>query len=324
LKISFRFFNNEIDNYFYGNGRCQMTLNDLNEKYGIADKIVFEKGTGGLSFAVIKNDLASASICLLGAHVTSFQPVDDEPVLWLSEKSFYEEGKAIRGGIPICWPWFGMHPDNATLPAHGFVRTRLWEVQETAVLDDGSCRVVMGLGHDSETLKLWPCYFELKLVVTVGRKLEVELQTTNQGCENFTFSNALHTYFNVSDIRNVTVFGLKDTEYIDTVNGVRERKTQAGEISFTGETDRVYLDTTAACRIKDSGLKRDLLVEKNGSRTTVVWNPWIDKSKRMPDFGDDEFNGMLCVETVNSENDSITLEPGQEHKIKAIISVDNL
>jgi glucose-6-phosphate 1-epimerase len=174
------------------------------------------------------------------------------------------------------------------------------------------------LTNSETTQALWPYTFNLQLLLTVGPELRVELITRNPGSESFTFTGALHSYFSVSDIGQVTLYGLEDCTYLDKVEDF-QAKTQQGPITINGETDRIYLNTTATCTLEDRGWQRRIVIAKSGSHSTVVWNPWQDKARAMADFGDEEYLGMLCVETANAAEDTVTLVPGQEHYLKAII-----
>ena len=295
----------------------------LNRKYGFRDQLVFTESPGGFVWAEIKNRHAEATVALHGGQILSYRPQAQAPVLWLSRKRYFQTGKAIRGGIPVCWPWFGAHPTDAGKPAHGFARTAVWSVNESEQLEDGGTRLKLFFAASEETLALWPHRFRLEIEVMVSAVLRVKLICTNTGSAPFTCTGALHSYFNISSISNVAIKGLEECPYLDKVDQGR-RKVQAGPIYIRRETDRIYTDTTAACTIEDKGLERRIGIAKNGSRTTVVWNPWIDKSRRMPDFGDEEYENMVCVETANAAEDVVTLAPGGSHTLEQVVHVGSL
>lgn len=297
------------------------TLAELNDRFAIPDQLTFRAGPGELTVAEISNAYATASVALQGGHVISYQPHDLQPVLWVSQKSAYQAGKAIRGGIPICWPWFGAHPTDAAKPAHGFARTQPWNVVATGVVEGGATQLRLALTHTEATWTLWPYAFDLQLHLTIGPELRVELITHNSGSEPFSFTGALHSYFSLSDLGQVTLHGLEGCPYLDKVEDF-QAKTQQGTISINGETDRIYLDTTATCTLEDWGWQRRLIIAKSGSRSTVVWNPWQDRARAMADFGDEEYREMLCIETANAAEDTVTLAPGQEHSLQASIRVE--
>ncbi len=295
----------------------------LNQKYGIRDQLTFSEGPGGFIIAQMSNPHGEATVALHGGHILSFRPHDHEPVLWLSRNSHFKTGQAIRGGIPVCWPWFAAHPTDSDKPAHGFVRTADWSVSESETLEDGSTRLKLFIVDSEETIKLWPHRFRLEIDCIVSDVLRVKLISTNTDNKPFMCGGALHSYFNISSISNIMIKGLEGCQYIDKVDQGR-RKVQDGFVFFNSETDRIYLDTKADCTIEDSGMHRRICNSKNGSRTTVVWNPWIDKARAMKDFGDGEYKRMVCVETVNADTDVISLAPGSTHTLECIIRVGTL
>ncbi len=299
------------------------SIQDLNARFAIADQVSFVAGPGGFPVVSVRNAHADATIALQGADVTGFQPHGREPVLFLSRHAVYAPGKAIRGGIPICWPWFGPHPTDPTKPDHGFARTRPWSVRDTTAMPDGATRMRLGLTDDAETRALWPHAFALELTVTVGATLEVALVARNTGQEPFVYGGALHSYFRVGDVTAITIPGLEETAYVDKVDGGRSR-VQQGSITIVGETDRVYTETAASCVIVDPTLGRRVTVAKEGSRSTVVWNPWRDKARRLADFGDDEYTEMVCVEVANAGGDIVMVAPGGEHRLGTTIGVTTL
>jgi glucose-6-phosphate 1-epimerase len=273
-----------------------------------------EPGAGGLPRLAIQSRHGTAEMYFHGAHLTAWQPATaSAPVLWVSRESVFAENKAIRGGVPICFPWFGPNAADPKAPAHGFARLRPWKLLDAQQDADGIVSITMRL-ESPET-------FQAQYRVEIGPSLTMQLQIHNpaQAQAPFTFEEALHTYFAVQDVRNVRVSGLEDTEYLDKVAGFERRRQPQEPIRFTGETDRVYLNTRATCVIHD--VNRTITISKTGSDTTVVWNPWIDKARAMPDFGDDEWPEMVCVETCNVGAYARTLAPGESHTMTAIIAV---
>lgn len=302
----------------------EITADALNARFAIPGHLTFGPVQGGLVAAQVNNTHARATIALHGGHVMAFQPHGQAPVLWLSGKSRFEAGAPIRGGIPICWPWFGQHPSAAQAPFHGFARLHAWEVTRTGMGTEGDTEIDLSLPEPPGVRTHWPHAWTLRLRIRVGAALRVELDMHNAGPAAMTCTTALHSYFTVSDIATVRVLGLDGCRYLDTVQTPPTEHVQAGPITFSAETDRPYFDTEADCVIEDPGLSRRLRIAKSGSRSTVVWNPWIAKSIRMPDFGDDEYHGMVCVETVNTGSDARTLPPGATHCIATRISVEPL
>ncbi len=290
-------------------------------KPNLPSGVRLEVGQGGLERLTIQTAAASAHVYLLGAHVTHYQPVGQDDVLWMSRQSQFSVGKPIRGGVPICFPWFAVHASDPSKPSHGVVRQALWTLESCQASRD---QVVATLvkSDDEHSRALWPCRFRLAHLVTVGPTLKMELLTTNTDAREFRFEQALHTYFGISDIRQTTVTGLENARYLSKTQGNAMRVQGDEPIRFTAQTDRLYNATDSACVIHDPGRHRRIVVEKSGSRSTVVWNPWTDKAKAMPDFGDDEWPGMLCVETANAGPDAITLAPGATHNMTATIRVE--
>lgn len=294
-------------------------LGDLNRRFGIETELEFRAGEGGLPRAVIANSLSTAEVYLHGAHVTAYRRRDGQPVLWMSELAQFRAGTAIRGGIPVAWPWFGPHPLDPALPQHGFARTSDWTVIGTQSLSDGATQIGLCLEDDGETRGVWPHRFRLELLVTVGQRLSVRLLARNTGQDTIDVGGALHTYFQVGDIERVRIAGLDGRRYLDQLDGHRVKNT-SGELSISSEVDRVYVDTEDRCVIEDLGMGRKLTVDKAGSRTTVVWNPWAEKSLRMADFPDHGYRSMVCIEAANAKNDTQVLPPGAVHELSQTIT----
>lgn len=301
----------------------EMDLNALNARFSAKGQVRFRKGPGGLVMLDIGNSLAMARMMLQGAHVTAWMPRGERPVIWLSRDAKFAPGKSIRGGVPICWPWFGAHPKESTFPAHGFARTVPWEVLDARAMPNGSTSLALRLVPSDDTRKQWPHATEVELYINVGKSLAMELSTRNQGSEPVQIGQALHTYFGVSDVRDIVLHGLGGCAYLDKLEGFA-RKQQSGPVTINGETDRIYLDSTVDCMIDDPRWKRRIRVAKSGSRSTVVWNPWVEKSKQMGDLGHDGYVNMLCVESANAADDVVTLAPGGTHTLRVRYSVEPL
>jgi len=276
-------------------------------------------GNGGLPRISITTPAATAEIYLHGAQVTSWRPVGHEDVIFLSEHSQFETGKAIRGGIPVCFPWFRNKVDDPKAPSHGVVRTKAWELDSVESHGD---TVVVSLStiSDAGTRAWWPYDFHLVHRATIGAELIQELVTTNTGAAPARFEEALHTYYRVGAAAQVRISGLDGVAYLDNTDGNREKR-QAGDIVFTAQTDRAYLDTTHAVEIADPVLRRRIRLEKQNSRTTVVWNPWSTGAQTLSDLGDEEWRTMACVEASNMRVYPVDLAPGQQHTMKTVITV---
>jgi glucose-6-phosphate 1-epimerase len=287
-------------------------------QFAIKDKIKFVPGSGGLTIAEITTPMGTAKVALHGAHVLSFIPTGQRDILWCSSKSWYEPGKPIRGGIPVCWPWFGGCNWNSELPSHGFARISAWEVVETGELENDGAFITLQLVDSPETRAMWDYAFKARIRVEVAEKLTVSLIIDNTGDKEFCFSAALHNYFAISNITDITILGLEKTRFVDTLDD--QIKSQYHSIKIAKEFDNVYFDTDATCIIDDPGYDRKIRIAKRGSNSTVIWNPWDAKATRMPDYGDNEYPQMVCIETTNAENDVRSVKPGKSHTLTTIIS----
>ena len=269
----------------------------------------------------IDNGQAKAEISVYAGHILAFQPID-EPVgvLFLSEQTAYQSGKAIRGGIPICWPWFGADPINQGRPNHGFVRNRLWQVFSTETLSDGSTKVVLGMVDTDDTQAIWPHSFNLTIEITVSHSLNVELVTRNTGDQSFTLTQALHSYFTVGDISHTQVVGLAGTNYLDKVAGYAQRA-QIGDIEIVEEVDRIYQNVPPSLIIDDAALGREIRIASSGSNTAIVWNPWSGNSAEMADLKDDDYQRFICVETANAADEVVEVPAGGEYRLGMTVSV---
>lgn len=299
-----------------------MNIEQLNADYGIADKVKFVEGQGNFPLIKINNEHAEATISVYAGQVLSFKPVGQvEDLMFLSSQAYYQTGKAIKGGTPICWPWFGPDPEGKGRASHGFVRDRLWQVRDVVSTQDGATQVTMGLVDTSETRAIWNYSFDFSVMITVGKVLKITLVTRNTGSESFAITQALHTYFKIGDINQVTVLGLENKAYIDKVDR-GQQKTQSGAITFSGECDRIYLDVPAQLTIEDRALNRQITVTATNSKTAIVWNPGADISAKMADLGDRDYENFVCVETANAADEVITVLAGAQYQIAAQYAVE--
>jgi len=279
----------------------------------------FEAGPAGVVFAAVHTPRADAVVYLHGAHVTHYQPAGDRPVLFTSASSRFQAGQPIRGGVPIVFPWFGLCRDDTSAPMHGFARITEWRLTSVGQETDGSVVLTLGIDAATATHPAWPDAYAATYTVRVGPRLEMTLEIVNRSDRPVVYEEALHTYLAVNDIDAVLLRGLAGTTYIDKTDGMR-RKTQESEtLRIAAEIDRVYLGTHADCIVEDSAAGRRLVVEKQGSEVTVVWNPWVAKAKAMADFGDDEWRRMLCIETANAADHAVRLAPGERHLLHTAI-----
>lgn len=272
----------------------------------------------GYPILVIDHPAASGRIALNGAHVMEWTPAAEKPVLYMSPLALLEPGKAIRGGIPVCWPWFGDHPTESGKPAHGFVRNEMWRLGDVTE-DAGGVTAQLFLSDSDATRALWPHHFELRLEVRLGAELSVALCIKNMDEAAWSMTGALHTYLQVADVTAAAVIGLDDAFYVEKRLSP-ERIEQSGPVIFDREVDRNY-ESRATLRLLDKKAGRTLVVEKSGSRATIVWNPWIEKSKRLADLPDDAYPHFVCIEAANAAPDVITLAPGEEHVLSQRLRV---
>jgi len=292
------------------------TVQQLNKQFGIGEQLIFREDSSGLIVAEINNAEATATLCLQGAHLMSWRPKNQAvPVVWLSRDAKMAAGKSIRGGAPVCWPWFGAHASDASFPGHGFARTVPWQVVESGSDPDGATRLKLQIMASEQTQAQWPHASTLELTVIVGQALRMELVTENNSSADFEIGEALHTYLQISDIGDVRVTGLDGCDYWDKVGGSALRK-QEGEITFSGETDRVYINTAAECVIEDDKLRRRIHITKTGSLSTVVWTPWLEKADKMGDMGQPAgWREMVCVESANAIDNTVKVPAGSRHAL---------
>ncbi|MCK6487925.1 MAG: D-hexose-6-phosphate mutarotase [Planctomycetes bacterium] len=286
-------------------------------RFAIGSELTVETGPGGLVRFAIANQHAEALVYLHGAQVMHFQPRGQKPLLWASPNTVYADGRNLRGGAPVCWPWFGPHPFEPKLPAHGIVRTRAWEPVETARLHDGATRVV--LQHVNDPAGAWPFRCTARLEVTVGRELTIDLVTANTGDEPFTYQDALHTYLAVGDVRRCTVHGVEGCTYIDKTDQHR-RKQQQGPLAITRETVAIFTGHRGAVEVEDAAWGRRLRIAKQGSDETVVWNPWEVAASTMSDLGA-RWPEMLCIEAATCGDRRISVMPGNEHRTRQVVGL---
>jgi glucose-6-phosphate 1-epimerase len=273
---------------------------------------------GELNCWRITSDRAELLIAQQGAQILSYQQVDEQPLLWLSDQAIFSKGKSVRAGVPVCWPWFGNLQRNPPsvqamyrgkqAPAHGLARARDWQllgIEEAG----GELQIEFTLPEAQGDLPDWPHDVELKLQIELGKQLKLTLTSRNMGNMPVTLSQALHSYFAVSDVRQVQVEGVEGLNYIETLADWQQRQ-QQGALAFTGETDRIYLNAPQRLSIVDPGWNRRITLNSTGSRSAVIWNPWADRARELADMADDGWQRMLCIETANVWDDVIELKPG--------------
>ncbi len=282
-------------------------------------RVAFVTGNGGLPKLQITTEWSAAEIYLHGAHVTQFQKHGEPPLLFLSAQSRFQPDAPIRGGIPIIFPWFGKPVGRSG--QHGFARNRSWALQEITTPEPGTIYARFRLPPAPE---LGEGRIVVDFLVSVGQTLTAELKVTNHSTDTFDFENCLHTYFAVGDISTLQVVGLQGVDYLDSLEG-HQRKTEVNDaIRFTGEVDRTFINTRHRVEIHDPAWRRRIRVEKTGGVSTVVWNPWIAKAKAMTDFGNEEYQRMVCVESGNVATNQITLAPDEAATLTMKLSSEAL
>ena len=310
-----------------------MELQTLTDHFAIDGALSFSQTDTGLLCAHITTPTCTAQLYLQGAHLTAWQPTGQQPVLFLSERSPLAPGKAIRGGVPIIFPWFGarlstpesprtVSPDP-TSPQHGFARTAVWSLAFAALAGD-DMHLTLTLGPTDATRALGYDHFSLAFELKLGRELRMRLTTANQGTAPIRIEEALHTYFTVSDATTIAINGLLNTEYLDKTDSFKRKRQLDPTIHLTQETDRLYVNTAATVTLDDPGFHRRITVAKANSNSTVVWNPWSANSAKMADMTPDSWRHMTCIETVNAVENNVQIAPTQTHTMEAHITVEPL
>ncbi|NOR74213.1 MAG: hypothetical protein GQ525_03535 [Draconibacterium sp.] len=295
-------------------------IDELNDKYGIEGEVGFANLENDLIFITVSNKYADTDISLYGAQITSFKPHRTVDVLWMSPESKFEVGTPIRGGIPICFPWFGPNKTDPEKPNHGFARLMYWNVIETSSKKTGETLVRLQLCSTDDTKTYWPYDFCAEMTIIVGQTLKATLKVTNTSTETLEYTSALHSYFNLSSIENITIDGLQNTKYhnqLEPGDFVQEEE----KLEIKNAVTRHYYDTESPCVITDPIFGRRIRIEKSGSKVTTVWNPGEEGCAQTNDLTDDSFYNFVCVETVNAFNDVIKLAPDESHETTATIGL---
>ncbi len=296
-------------------------IDQLEERFSIEGEVGFAELENDLVYITVSNRFADAEICLYGAHVMSYRPHSTLDILWLSPLSNFEAGKPIRGGIPVCFPWFGPHKTDPEKPLHGFGRLMNWDVVETKILPTDETMVRLQLCSSAETKAYWPFDFCAEMGIKIGQKLVVSLKVTNTSAQAFEYSCALHSYFYLSAIENITIEGLENTRYYNQLQP-GDYVQEDAELKISQAETRHYLNTEEPCIISDSIFRRRIKVEKTGSRVTTVWNPWQETCATIGDMPDNAWETFVCIEAVNAFDDTIKLLPQETHEISALIGLD--
>jgi len=302
-----------------------MDIASLNKKFGFGKELGFKEIAAGITAIEVDTALATASISLMGGQVLTWHPKSQqEPVLWVSKLAQYIPRKAIRGGVPICWPWFGAHSSDNRFPGHGFARVFPWDVVSTSIDPSGIVEVQLSLSESDSVTELrpadWPVQVKLSVRIRIGEELEIALITENKSDKDIVLTEGLHTYFNVSDIAFVRVMGLHQTEYVDLTNSNLRRR-QSGPIIFEGELGRIFINCNSNSIIEDPVFCRRIKVIGKGNNSIAVWNPGFENATKIQDLGSEGWRNMVCVETANALENSVIVKSNQMHTMSANYSV---
>jgi glucose-6-phosphate 1-epimerase len=300
-------------------------LQEVIDKFSIPGTLSFSENEHGLIYATVTNEACRGVVYFQGAHLAEWCPVGSEPILFLSEQSQFQPGNAIRGGVPIIFPWFGPRTanDKSTRtdgPSHGFARTSTWQLAEAGKVE-GKMSLVFVLEPDENSRALGFDNFRLVYRIMFGKNLTLQLTVENKSGEPMHFEEALHTYFSVGDVQQVNIYGLLNAEYFDKTDNLQRKKQTENVLTLTGECDRAYIDTKAPVYVQDPLKKRRIVISKENSKSTVVWNPWTELTAKLADMQPDGWKQMVCVETANVMTNGLTLAPGEKHVMSVTIAV---
>jgi glucose-6-phosphate 1-epimerase len=302
-----------------------MDIQNLTDHFAIPGVLAFSQNENGLLRASITTPTCTAELYLQGAHLTHWQPTGQKPVLFLSDRSPFAPGKAIRGGIPVIFPWFGPrsatpHSQRTDGPSHGFARISEWTLAFAALAGD-DLHLTLTLAPDDSTRALGYDHFQLSCQLILGTELRMQLLVGNPSAVPLHFEEAFHTYLAVGDAQKISLIGLSDTDFLEKTSGMEHKHQTDTLLKFTGETDRLYFNTVTTINVDDPVLNRRITVCKSNSKTTVIWNPWAELAAHLPDMSPDGWRSMVCVETANAHPNAIDLAPGHQHIMEAHIFV---
>ena len=299
-----------------------LKLKELQNRFVDCDYITFEQTERDVVLIRINHPQATATISLQGGQVLEWRPTSQaEAVLWRSDSTHWLPNRAIRAGVPICWPWFGAHPTEQSAPAHGYARLCDWEVAAISIGPSGAVDIDLCMVPTHEAAMLFALNACLATRISVSEVLSISLTTTNTGEDPIIITEALHAYFKVGEIGDIQIEGLDGGGYIDLIDK-NVGKVQVGAVRFAGETGKVFLNTLKDCLIIDRALERTIRIEKSGSHSTIVWNPWLETGSKMNDLGPVAWQKMICVESANALDNIVTLEPGAQHTLSVKYSID--
>jgi len=304
---------------FLNNFLMSQSIEDLTAILSGTPELTVTEPEPGFPVIDVQTPVSSATIALHGAQVLTWAPTDHPPVLYVSPKARMIPGTPLRGGIPICWPWFGDHPEDPKKPAHGFARTRFWDLISGG-LDGKVATLVFKLLPDEVTKALFPYDFELTATIRIADKLRVKVNMKNTSAETYKLSSALHTYLSLGDIERIQLEGVKGSHYVDQLSDDKEPVFQEKNLQIKEAVDRIY-QSMSSVLIRDLDRFRSVFVDKAGSRTTVIWNPWKERCKTIADLPDKAYKEFVCVECANAGTDKPTLRPNTSHNLETVIGL---
>lgn len=294
----------------------KQSLSELKQRYANIAGVKLCAHDNGLNTVQLENNYGTINIYLQGAQLTSYSPVNGKEVIWLSESAYLLPNKPIRGGVPICWPWFGQHPVSNDLPQHGFARTSLFHLETINHNQQGDSDIVLKLESNEDTLQLWPYRFELYVCFNLGKNLTIRVITKNTGENQIPLTQAIHSYFKVENIFETQVSGFEQCHYFNKIANETSKQNEK-MLVVTEETDRIYYQNNAQVELKDKN--NTLMLQHQGSDSTVIWNPWQTNAKSISDFDDDGYKQMICIESAMTQQ-NYKLQPGESHQLIQIIN----
>lgn len=301
-----------------------MSIDYLNQQFAVPKRLIFNEINKGFPVIEVLNDNAEATVSLYGGQVLSYRPTEQShDVLFMAGKAQYLEGKAIRGGIPVCWPWFGKRPDRPDFPGHGIARINRWSVAEAKQLDAGNTQIRLSLKQPlPQHLNWWPHGFELQMMISIGKKLILELITHNTSRQPFTVTQAFHGYFRIGDIKQCRLTGLENIDYLDNLDGARQKR-RNDALTVSNAIEQVYQLNNGTVNIVDAILKRKIAVRSFDATAMVVWNPWTTGAAAMPDLNETDFQNFICVEPGHIGATGFELPPESERSLRTVIEVES-
>jgi len=296
-----------------------VTLDSFNKRFSHPN--VSFRQRDALVMVDIENEHGAATLTSFGATLLSYRPNNGADVLWVSDTALYDGKKPVRGGVPVCWPWFGPYdasmlgpdPSDEHKKGHGIARYVVWDLESVTTVGNGT-QVVFVLEPDDEIRKSWPLDFSLRLQVTLGEKLEMTLVGENRSDRDWRVSEAFHTYFSVAQADGLLVRGLDGATCIDKLAG-GEDCVQSGEVRMTTPMEQVFVGNPGAMVIEDQGNARDIVIERDHSASSVLWNPGPEGVKSFADMPDDQYRKTVCVEVANALDDAYELKAGASHSM---------